>query len=106
MIDYKKYQEIIEAMQNQDTNADYGLETLWKQLIDLLLINVNDTIELIFNICTPDEFAWTESIFSDIIRESQSPELLFAIHKTLFKYKDETVILEDNIKECYMQIKN
>ena len=100
MIDYKQYQEIIKEMQELHPNDDYGLEALWKQLIDLLLINVNDTIELISDKCTPDEFAWTEAIFSDIIKESQSSELLFAMHKTLSKYKDEIEIRKYNIKEC------
>ena len=100
MIDYKNYQEIIDKMRNLDPNDSYGFEILWRKLIDLLLLDLNDTIELICNKCTPDEFSWTEAIFSDILEESQSPELLFAMHKTLSKYENEPEIIDYNIKNC------
>ena len=58
------------SVETQD-NWDYGIERCWKEEIELLSHNINDTIAFFGNDCTAKEFSWLSEVFEQVAKKTQ-----------------------------------
>ena len=93
MIDVKEYKAIIAERKRiaveTDDNWDYGIEMCWNKLIDMLTKDINETIDFLENVCSPDEINWTSEIFEDIVQRTNSKEFVAALHRIYEKMPED-----------------
>ena len=93
MIDVKEYKAIIAERKRiaveTDDNWDYGIEMCWNKLIDMLTKDINETIDFLENVCSPDEINWTSEIFEDIVQKTNSKEFVAALHRIYEKMPED-----------------
>ena len=93
MIDVKEYKAIIAERKRiaveTDDHWDYGIEMCWNKLIDMLTKDINETIDFLENVCSPDEINWTSEIFEDIVQKTNSKEFVAALHRIYEKMPED-----------------
>lgn len=81
MIEYKKIQEFLEERKKLDENWDDGIQMSWDKISDYIVSDINSSIQILENECTPDDIYWISEVFDDVARKSQSKEFIAAIHR-------------------------
>lgn len=94
--------EIITRNATLDPNDDFGQEKCWNEMIDILSVDLSDTIRFFESECTDEEFYWLGSIFEDIVEKTQSKELIQVLRNRLAKVTPETYC-QQTFKTEHMQ---
>ncbi len=85
-------EEIRKAIKNRtETNDEweYGLDKCWKEEVEILTRNVEDTIWFFENECTADELSWISEVFDEILEKRPERRLYECILNTCKKYPKE-----------------
>lgn len=85
----EKICSIIQKRISTDDEWYYGIEKCWKEEIEILTKNIDDTILFLENECTSDEFSWLSEVFDDVAEQSQSKEFVDCLHHVANKYPEE-----------------
>lgn len=74
-----------------ETNEEwvYGIEQCWKEEIDILSKDIDETINFLQNECTADEFSWLSEVFDDVSEKVQNREFVDCLYRVAEKYPDE-----------------
>lgn len=72
-----------------DDEWTYGVELCWKEEIDILSRNIEDTIKFLENDCTAEEFSWLSEIFDDVAEKTQSKTFVECLFEISNKFPDE-----------------
>ncbi len=89
MMDITKFREVIQKREGTDDEWSYGVEQCWALEIEILLEDVDSTIEFLLNECTAEEFSWISEIIDDLAEKSQSRKLIDAYKSLIKKYPEE-----------------
>lgn len=104
MFDVKKFKEIIKEREYQanelDDEWDYGINKCCNELIELLTIDMSETIAFIKTDCTDKELWWMCEVFDDVVIKTQSNEFVSSL-----KERAEKVIDEDEKDTIFHNIK-
>ncbi len=68
--------EVVDRSATLDPNDDFGQEKCWKEMTDLLLVDISDTIHFFERECTDEEFYWLGSVFEDVAEKAQCKEFI------------------------------
>lgn len=77
---------VIKKRMATDDEWDYGVKQCWKEEVELLSRDINDTISFLENNCTDEEFSWLSEIFEDVAKRTQSREFVNCLHCIAEKY--------------------
>lgn len=91
-----KIKEIIK--QRLDEEHYYYVEC-WKKEIEILIEDVDETIEFIKNKCDDETLLWMSEVFEEIIEKTQSKELL-----QILLERSNKVVDEDDRKEILQEV--
>ncbi|MBQ7529859.1 hypothetical protein IJT10_08200 [bacterium] len=67
----------------------YGVEQCYKEEINILSRNIEDTINFLENECTADEFSWLSEVFDDVAQKTQSRKFVSCLNKIANKFSEE-----------------
>jgi hypothetical protein len=73
-----------------DDEWTFGIEQCWKDEIEILSRNIQETISFLENKCSSDEFVWLSEVFDDVAEKTQSREFVNTLYKVAKKYPEET----------------
>lgn len=82
----KEREHIEEISQGEWTE---GIEACWKEEVDILAENVDDTIMFLESNCTANEFAWISEILDDLIERTRSREIILCYENLQLKFPQE-----------------
>jgi len=85
-------EEIRSAIQKRavtDDEWDYGVEQCWKEEIEILSRNIDNTIAFLETECTADEFSWLSEIFDDVAEKTQSRAFVDCLYRVAKKFPEE-----------------
>ena len=86
----EEFKNSIGELKKIDSNDNYKHEELWKNELDIVTKNINETIEYLQAECTEDEFSWLSEIFVKIVEKCPSKEFIDVLYKLAEKYPEET----------------
>ena len=66
-----------------------GVKQCWDKEVEILARNLNDTINFLDNECTADELSWISEVFDDLVKVTQSRELIACLYRVAAKYPEE-----------------
>lgn len=69
-----------------DDKLDYGVKQCWKEKIELLSRNINNTIIFLENDCTAEDFSWLSEVFEEVAKITQSHAFVDCINRVAKKY--------------------
>jgi hypothetical protein len=75
-----------------ETNDEwvFGVEQCWKEEIEILSRNMQETIDFLKNDCSADEFTWLSEVFEDVSEKTQSKEFIDTLHFLAKKFPEES----------------
>lgn len=85
----EELRKIIKKREECHSEWTYGIEKCWNEEIEILLEDVDSTIEFLLNECTAEEFSWISEIIDDLAEKSQSRKLIDAYKSLIKKYPEE-----------------
>ena len=103
MID-DKIRDLIKKREETHPEDFYAAEKVWKEEVDLLVSDIEGTIEFIRERCTADEFAWLSEVFDEVAERTKSSEFIDSLYYAAQKYPEETI--EYNIISFIESAKN
>lgn len=89
-MDVQKFREVLKKLDETEIEYDYGIETCWKEEVEILSEDIPSTIEYLQNQCTADEFVWISEIIDDLAEKTRSRELVECYKNLMNKYPEET----------------
>lgn len=69
--------------------CDYEIEQCWKEEIEILSRNIEDTISYLENECTGEEFIWLSEVIDDVAEKTQSRPFVDCLFKVAKKFPEE-----------------
>lgn len=92
-MDIVKFREIIRHREyvseiSQDEWYD-EIERCWNEEIRVLSEDIPSTIDFLQNECTPDEYSWISEVIDDLVRKTQSRELVECYKNLMTKFPEE-----------------
>lgn len=89
-MDVQKFREVLKKLDETEIEYDYGIETCWKEEVEILSEDIPSTIKYLKNDCTEDEFSWISEIIEDLAEKTKSRELVEYYKNLMNKYPKET----------------
>lgn len=89
MID-NKIKSILEERATIHSEDYINIEKCCKKEIEVLVADMNSTIDFILNRCTGEEFVWLSEVFDDVVEQSQSCEFIATLYETVKKFPEES----------------
>lgn len=81
---------LIEERENTNDEWDYGVQQCHQKLIDLMIEDIDKSIEFLDNDCTADQYSWLSEVFDEIAEATQSKGFIEALKRLALKYPEET----------------
>ena len=67
----------------------YDIEQCWKEEIELLSRDIDDTIAYLENDCTGEEFSWLSEVIDDVAEKTQSRPFVDCLFRVAKKFPKE-----------------
>lgn len=80
----ERLEELIEKNKNIDLEDDFAHNSIWKEMLEILSQNLNDTITFLENI-TAEELEYIRSIFDDLSEHFKSQELIECMERNALR---------------------
>ena len=79
---------------------NYYEESIWKEEIDAICMDLPATIRFILSDCSDEEFQWLSEVFDDIMEKTRSLDFLNCIRQRVRMVKDDErrTELQEDIK--------
>ena len=77
---------------------DYYEESLWKEEIDAICMDIPAGIRFILSDCSDEEFQWLSEVFDDVMEKTRNVDFLNCIRQRVQMVKDDgrkAELLED-----------
>ena len=68
---------------------DYGIESCWKQEIEILTEDIQSSIIFLQNECTADEYSWISEVIEDIAEKTNNRDFILCYKSLMSKYPEE-----------------
>lgn len=68
----------------------FATEECWKEEIEILSADIDQTIDFLLNRCTGEEFVWLSEVFEEVQERTVAEKLKQCIYKVAEKYPEET----------------
>ena len=85
----EKFRTILERRMALHLEDDIQTEQCWKEEIEILSQNIEETILFLEKDCTADEFSWMSEIFEEIVEKTQSREFINCLYRVAEKFPEE-----------------
>ena len=68
---------------------DDAVNLCWKEEIEILSRNIDDTIAYLENDCTGEEFVWLSEVIDDVVEKTQSRPFVDCLFRVAKKFPEE-----------------
>ena len=103
----EKIEKLIEKRISLDEDDDFAIEELWKEEVQILVEDINKTIQYILNEVSDENLAWIGEVFYEVVEKTQSKEFIEAVKNRSNLVKNiETkndIVLDINFAEQYLK---
>ena len=89
-MEVKKLKNIINKRLNLSIYDEYAVSECWKEEVEILTSNIDETIVFFEKECTDEEFCWLSEVFDDIISKTHSVDLIRVWENRLSQMTDKT----------------
>ncbi|EEM15101.1 MULTISPECIES: hypothetical protein [Bacillus] len=97
-----KMQVILDKRKKLNLNDDYGIQTSWNEIIEVLSENEENTIRYLEN-CSKEDLYWISEVFEDIAEIVQSKEFINCLRKLDEKFPELEMTKDIDIAESYIE---
>ncbi|HDR6311937.1 TPA: hypothetical protein QCU60_003891 [Bacillus cereus] len=97
-----KMQVILDKRKKLNLNDDYGIQTSWNEIIEVLSENEENTIRYLEN-CSKEDLYWISEVFEDIAESVQSKEFINCLRKLDEKFPELEMTKDIDIAESYIE---
>ncbi|WP_439021409.1 hypothetical protein [Bacillus thuringiensis] len=97
-----KMQVILDKRKKLNLNDDYGIQTSWNEIIEVLSENKENTIRYLEN-CSKKDLYWISEVFEDIAESVQSKEFINCLRKLDKKFPELEMTKDIDIAESYIE---
>ncbi|PEJ24913.1 hypothetical protein [Bacillus pseudomycoides] len=97
-----KMQVILDKRKKLNLNDDYGIQTSWNEIIEVLSENEENTIRYLEN-CSREDLYWISEVFEDIAEIVQSKEFINCLRKLDEKFPELEMTKDIDIAESYIE---
>ena len=88
-MDKQALKDVLSQYVKLNPNDEVGIEECWAEMADILSKDISGTIDYITNDCTIEEFYWLSSVFENVVKKTQSKDVLAALKDFLPRIKIE-----------------
>ena len=85
-----EFRKVLKERMETDDDWAYEVGKCWKQEVEILSRNMNETIDFLLNDCTEDEFSWISEVCEEVTEKTKSADFVKALHFLAEKYPEET----------------
>lgn len=93
--------KIIDERKKKDIEDDYGIQDCWNKMIDVLSVDVQQTIAYL-NDCTEEELYYISEIFEDISERLKCKLFIECLRKLDKKFPDLNMTKDIDLAETYI----
>lgn len=97
-----KMEVILNKRKKLNLNNDYGIQTSWNEIIEVLSEYEENTIRYLEN-CSKEDLYWISEVFEDIAEILQSKELINCLRKLDKKFPELEMTNDIDIAESYIE---
>lgn len=91
----------VSLSQGELSEDDYGIQECWGEMIDILCIDVQQTVTYLEN-CTPEELYYISEVFEDILERLQSKTFIECLRKLDKKFPNLKMTKDIDMAETYI----
>lgn len=93
--------KLVEERKKKHIEDDYGIQECWEKMIDILSVDIQQTIAYLEN-CTQEELYYISEIFEDISERLQSKTFIECLRKLNKKFPELKMTQDIDLAETYI----
>lgn len=97
-----KMRAILNKRKKLNLNDDYGIQSSWDEIVQVLGENEGNTLKYLEN-CNAEDLYWISEVFEDIAEIIKSKELINCLRKLDEKFPELEMTNDINIAENFIE---
>ncbi|WP_342560590.1 hypothetical protein NSQ95_07345 [Psychrobacillus sp. FSL W7-1457] len=97
-----KMRAILNKRKKLNLNDDYGIQSSWDEIVQVLGENEGNTLKYLEN-CNAEDLYWLSEVFEDIAEIIQSKELINCLRKLDEKFSELEMTNDIDIAESFIE---